>query len=202
MNKKGQIFSLDFLLSLILVILAFGLVLNFIELHEYSMKEEELRYELKAIGEKAGDLLVSSPFIVCELYDETETDFLAYLNNCLGKFRGDITEGETWGWWKVKGGKLIDKNTLGIPSDYGCEITLQGISFGSDENIVNYCYGNPPPGLENIYVTERTIVVYNGTLGPNKGDYKVEKSEFEGCIAGACNATFDEGVAILKVWKE
>ena len=69
MNKNGQIFSLDFIISVILAVLAIGLILNFSELTVQNMKENEIFEELQIVGETASDLLVSNPDIVCKLVE-------------------------------------------------------------------------------------------------------------------------------------
>ena len=112
MNQKGQIITLDFLISLIAITLAIGILLQFAEVKAYNEKEELQWVELTEIAETASNLLVSSPEISCE-------EDGIYLVNCIDT-SNDFSLPET-------GEKLA------IPSGYGFAIEGEGI--GPSANI-------------------------------------------------------------------
>lgn len=165
MGTKGQIFTLDFVISMVLVILAFGLVLNFMELNGYNMQEREMGAELKTMGDSAADILVSSPAIVCELgYYGSEIPRkwhrISYLMNCmmprhsLAPMRINRT---------ILGLGIKDKNGKYI---YGCHVSLSPavnvppgtvpLEIGTDN-----CDSGAQTylGQKNYYSVKRKVVV-------------------------------------------
>lgn len=151
MNQKGQIFTLDFLISMVLVILALGLVIQFLELNEYNLQEQELRHELETVGSMAADLMVSSPEIVCELgYYENPMDMgswyrISYLMNCLTH---TATEKVT-----------ISKSNLKLPEGYSCKISFDPASglFLSLVDPEDAC-DDDPSNAKNTYSVTRAFV--------------------------------------------
>jgi len=75
---KGQLFSVDFLVSMIAVTAAIGLLIHSAEVNAYSQKEEQLYNELKQVAETAADLLVASNDTACEVIETGE-----HLVNCV-----------------------------------------------------------------------------------------------------------------------
>lgn len=73
--NRGQIFSIDFLIAMILMIFFLGLILSLGELQGYERKEERIRYELASKTEAALISLINSPQFSCELDNNS---FLAY----------------------------------------------------------------------------------------------------------------------------
>ncbi len=134
MRSRGQIFSLDFLLSLVLAVLAIGLVLQFFELQSYDQKDLQLRAELETIGFGASDLLVSNPDVVCILTD-TGGIQRGTLPNCLSE-----------------GGAEITKQNLGIPTAYECSIS--GVAASG-------CNATPSAATANIFAIKRKVVTYS-----------------------------------------
>ena len=66
MMEKGQMFSVDFLVSLIAVVAAVGLILQAVEVNTYAQKEERLFNELKMAAETAADLIVLGQDTACQ----------------------------------------------------------------------------------------------------------------------------------------
>lgn len=64
--KKGQIFSLDFLISLVAVTAAVGLLIQTTEVNVYYQKETMRSNGIKAAAETVADLIVGSNDITCE----------------------------------------------------------------------------------------------------------------------------------------
>jgi len=82
--KKGQIISLDFIMSLVLLVLAVGLVLQLSEIENYNFKDKELKDDTQIMGKTAANNLVNSPKLVCELVDfRDQNTVLSYMSNCL-----------------------------------------------------------------------------------------------------------------------
>ena len=100
MNSKAQIASLDFILSVVLVVVALGLVMQTIEVNQYTMKEMEIHNELERIGETAADILVSHPDFTCDLYNHSGNIEIGELQNCVEKKT------------------TVTKRQLGIPTGY------------------------------------------------------------------------------------
>jgi len=73
--NRGQIFSIDFLIAMILMIFFLGLILSLGELQGYERKEERIRYELESKTESALISLVNSPDYACKL---DTNSYLAY----------------------------------------------------------------------------------------------------------------------------
>ncbi len=203
--QKGQIFSLDFLISLVAVMAAIGLMIQAIEVNAYYQKEERQFNELKTVAETAGDMLVGNPEIVCELVDGSD-DYLAPLNNCLTKVDFTMIPPGQWpprpgnrGWWNAPGrqknAKFLEKERLGIPSDYSCLVSVAGGGMGvNDRFIVFDCLGDPATA-KNVYSASREVVVYDET-----DDSTVPKSELGSCMSGgACN--LNPGTVMIQVWK-
>ena len=63
--KKGQIFSLDFLISLVALTAAVGLMIQAIEVETYYEKERTTYDEMKLVAGTAADLLVASNETTC-----------------------------------------------------------------------------------------------------------------------------------------
>ena len=81
MNKKGQLVSLDAVLSLVVLMLALGYAFRVAEANFYALKQDELIYKTKAVGSAAAELLVTSEEITCKVTTNTGNDF--YITNCI-----------------------------------------------------------------------------------------------------------------------
>lgn len=173
MKQNGQVFSLDFLLSIVLVLLAVGIIMQFLELKTYETKEFSQQQELERIGNTAAELLVSNPAIVCELKD-VAGNTIGTLQNCLATTPS-----------------LLKKENLGIPSSYSCNISASGtgVVINSDEcNSILDSSTQP-----NIFVSTRKIVF-------QQAGRQVQKSELQNCINGA-GCSLKNGEITIKVWK-
>lgn len=191
MDSRGQVFSLDLLVSAAVVVLAIGLLLNFYELSTHAQKESEINFEMRGIAERAGDLLVANPDITCKLVNSDGT-LIMNLPNCL------VANDNA---------KRIGKNELGIGSGSGLNCNLSGAlvgESGAGKVLVlagaNGCNDPIDDGADNIIALKRTVVVMS-TTGPNKDEIK--KQEFLMCSEGSCPAgiTMTETDIVLRVWK-
>ncbi len=63
--KKGQIFSLDFLISMVVIMAAVGLLIQATEFNTYNMKEERMYNEMRNVAKIAANLIVSSNETTC-----------------------------------------------------------------------------------------------------------------------------------------
>jgi hypothetical protein len=203
--QKGQLFSLDFIISMVAVTAAIALLIHSIEVNAYSQKEQQLQDELKQVAETAGDLLVSNQDIVCELVDSSDNKLFS-LNNCLSKVDTTKIPPGQWpptnnpGWWtapgRVKKARPLYKEKLGIPDEFSCLIETTGGGLGGNYSIVLLACLDNPNNAKNIVSSSRRIVVYQ-----EDDDSTVPKSEFESCLQGAA-CRLIEGTATIRVWKE
>jgi len=174
MKIKGQIFSIDFLLSLIIVVFAIGLLVQLIELNAYDLKEKELNRELEGVALTAGSRLVNSEKISCELVTSAPAPLTPpqYVMNCIDRAKAGT----------------VTKNDLGIPTDFDCNISIDGIT-GIPFNNCNTAV----TGLEkNIAGIDRNVVLHSGSL---------TKSELEKCLGDLPGCTLTEGTAKVLVWR-
>lgn len=179
LNGKGQIFSLDFIFSVMVMVLAIGLAIQMVEVNQYTSKEIEVQENLARIGETAADMLVSHPDIACDLvgsldggitYSPAGTDAI----NCIS--------------WK---NSQIKKETLGIPDNYGCWVGFSDSSL-SIEN--NECTSMDFKSKEDVYSASRY-----GIYSPRADG--VDKKEIQKCMNNdSCG--FEEKILTIKVWKE
>ena len=89
----------------------------------------------------------------------------------------------------------MDREKLGIPSNYSCVLETTGGGIGGNRQIVIFDCIDDPTGAENIYSTTRKIVVFQ-----ENDDSTVDKAQLQRCIdAVSCQLT--EGTITLKVWK-
>ncbi|GEM_PF-1979153 len=194
-NKKGQIFSLDFAISLILLFLAIGIALNFFELYATKAKEESLKNEIENVGEGSIRLLLSSQEIACRLIknDANPAAVIDTLSNCIEDISGRLT-----------------KARLGITSEFDCSIRIDPVSANlidqanienldpMDPSIRTGCIATDPTmqlqGKTEVFSATRKIVV-------NTGNENVTKEELENCIqgTGACDL-FDANLTFV-VWR-
>ncbi len=87
--ERGQIFSLDFLISMVVVMAAVGLLIQATEFNTYTMKEERIYNEMRNVARISANLIVSSNETTCS--DGTVGQLVGQLMNCvddtgLGKF--------------------------------------------------------------------------------------------------------------------
>ena len=186
MNKKGQIFSVDFLISVIVIVLAIGLLLNFYELTVHAQVERNSANELKISSERAADLLVSNSEIVCELWStETPAQRIMYLPNCLVK---------------ANNGKAITKEKLGL-TEFKCDVGGNSEINAIRNAATTGCKDNSSVAKEIIAVKRMVYVTNSG--GP--GNEIILKQDYNDCIKNGC--TTSSGVIrgpyeiTLKVWK-
>ena len=82
--ERGQIFSLDFLISMIVITAAIGLLIQATEYNTYNMKEERAYNEMRNVARIAANLIVSSNETTCE--DEIG----GHLMNCVDTINGNF----------------------------------------------------------------------------------------------------------------
>jgi len=176
MNAKGQIVSMDFLLSLILVTLALGLIFRFSEISTYALEENTLQSTLERLGSTAAEKLLHSPDFACKVGTVGGTTAtLFHASNCLDA------------------GKLgaLSTTLLGLPAGYSYHLSLQDPAGGPPSE-----YGIAVPDTDFAFSAERSLVLY---AGPGN----LGKNTLYNCISGsACLAgTFAEKRAVLTVWR-
>ena len=147
--EKGQIFSLDFIISMVAVIAAIGLMIQVIEVNVYNQKEAAADKEMKIVAERAADLLVAgykynSGYTACK-------EGGIYLMNCV---KENLPTGQV--------------SHLLIPNEYNYEIT--GIGIGLNRTPGSFDVG------DDFYEAKRTIKVDNTGAGDTTFTVKVWKA--------------------------
>ena len=212
MKQKGQIFSLDLLISVVLVVIAISIAMQFLELKQLEAKESSEQAELERVGNTAAELLVNSPDIVCDIAerDQPNPTVLSLLSNCITVADPNATpQGQyfpkNWGkgWWdssgrNVRGLKFSSKQALGIPDNYKCLILIRD---AADPSLVydftTECTDDIPQEQNNYFSANRNIVFSKST-----GGY-LTKFGVSVCMTGdPTNCPFVKAIADLKVWKE
>lgn len=185
--EKGAIFSLDFLLSVVLVMLAVGLVMKTLELTTYSQKEEILNQELKKVAENTGNVFVSDPSINCNV-----TELSIKLMNCI-----DTTVLPSITNWRKE---------VGLPDDFDAAIVGLGppasvppILIGGAGMTILYdpitgeIVGQDPEP-DNFEEVKRAIVTRS--VVPNT----IAKGEYNNKTLLATNSI--ERVVTIRVWRK
>ena len=179
MNSKAQIASLDFILSVVLVVVALGLVMQTIETNQYTMKEMEVHNELARIGETAADILVSHPDITCDLLEsDSPYNKISDLQNCIEK------------------NTTITNEMMGIPTEYDCWI---GFTQGGSGNLdFPECTNTVPNSEENVYSTGRLITFWE-PAGGGVGA-RLTKNSFLNAV-NSPSGPLKERTLLIKIWK-
>ncbi len=138
-NQQGQLFFLDFLISVAVVFLAVGLLMQQTELYSYNAKQYQNQLELEKIGENAMQALTHDANIACTLVvndglvqNEGDDDpVIGTLPYCLTLvYKGNIPHGDpgdwapAWGLRRKKQGNIVAKDLMGIPKNYECQLSL------------------------------------------------------------------------------
>jgi uncharacterized protein (UPF0333 family) len=195
-KTKGQLLSLDFLLSLILGVLAIGLLIQFFEVNSYAQNQEQTIMKLSIIGETASDLIVSSNTTICEI--ESGNDQIQ-ANNCLPLCIYDTLEMMCN---PTNTEKRIEKTNIGLTKEFGCNIQVYPdptqftnpgklqIGTECEETI-------PVPEPANIYSTTRKVILAGLEEKP------WDKTEYLHCIRNTENCDkITIGTITLTVWKK
>ncbi len=183
MKQKGQIFSLDVLISIVLIIVALGVAMRFFELKEYETKELMEQLELERVGSAASELLVNNPNLVCELTAVLTGTKLNSLSNCLNKNQQIL-----------KADLGISENSVPAQNKFDCRIEFA--YDAASQLAIGDCTSVVPATAKNVFAATRKIVVTNSK--------QVPKNEFNNCTDSdpATNCVvFTAGTATLKVWK-
>ena len=102
MAEQGQLFSLDFVISVTLIVLAIAVTVQALELNNYSARQALAYRELRETAGHASQLLASNAAWNCTL--ELDNGETVPLDNCLDT------------------GKGMDKARLGLPEAFGCRV--------------------------------------------------------------------------------
>ncbi|MCR4335083.1 MAG: hypothetical protein NUV57_00945 [archaeon] len=178
-KEKGQIFSIDFLIAMVLAVLAIGLLLNAYELSVYEIKEAKTRNELTVIAMNAGNIFIGTN--QCGLDPSNPSgpppkdpfkDQGYEINGCFDSTPGVFD--------------LLNKSKLMIPDVISCSVEYSGKK-------VNGCdVGNPAPSA-NVVVIERVFLATQN---------KIAKADYENCIDSVSTcSTYSNNTLTVKVWK-
>jgi len=214
--KKGQLISLDFLISIILVVLSIGLIMQLSEVENYNFKDKTLRDETYIRGKTAASLLVNSPETTCELVDiRDKNKIISPISNCLTEFvlpypdcGGAALNKAPCLTWDEFGTnhrtfKPIRKKFLGLTDDYSCYLKVVGGKANSDLNAVllTECESSPPALAKNVYAIKLNVMINNGNFDAPVKTITIDKNEFEHCISGEGLCTMYPATITFMVWK-
>lgn len=134
LNKNGQLFVLDVLFSIIIVFLLFILLSKWSE-HQiyYSISQRESR-ELEFIGHSVYRQIMNNPDYICYV---SLSDSKSYISGCVGN------------------SLVLEKEVLGVPDNYSCNITGTNIAF-----LNNQCT-TPIPSNKDLYSVYFNVVRHN-----------------------------------------
>lgn len=184
-NEKGQIFSLDFVLSLVAVILAVAIIWQANELVFYDLKESQLQQELFFTAENAANIILSSPKSSCQLTNISGDPIKGYyMSNCI-----DIQKTLL---------EIPDKGFIGVPDGINCRIEVSA-TIPSLRTPVSGCTESIPSDARNVVkVSRKTMLFVRGSL------QGLPKDDFQACFQGNCSSltNFYEGDLNIAVWKD
>jgi len=219
---KGQLVSLDFILSLIIVVFSIGIVLQIMELTTYTAKEDKLQREVQYAGERAAFLLATNPNITCDLADVRDYNkVLGSLKNCLTKVVQkkivfyNLTEPFNFDTIRqLKIAKPITKSDLALQDYFDCKITVTGgLDLTEPKDVfLTECKGASdaiPSTATNVYAADFNVVIHGSSFNdykysPTGGIYEgmtsfVRKDEYYAC-QDRNFAVCDMNVALIKLW--
>ncbi len=190
MDSRGQIFSLDFLMAITVLVLAMGLAINYFETNTLNAKEIENQNDLWNAAKTASDVLVNHPDIVCNetsLFAARPAPMDIKLQNCLPQNFPTPS---------------ITKARLGISSAYDCNISnLPGSTFNFGA-AANECKNAVPTGIDIVSIERRVVMLTNELPAGQERD--INKKALIYCqrpeLGKSCVLT-DANISI-KVWKK
>jgi uncharacterized protein (UPF0333 family) len=184
MEKKGQVFSLDVMISIILIVLALGIAMRFLEIKATETKEMTEQMELNTVGKTAAELLVNNPDITCELR-AIDDSILDNLSNC------------------IETNQNIQKTDLGLinPGNFDCRIEIE-YSGLPPTTLPGQCQSPILATAKNVYSAKREIVTTNLLPNPQK---RVQKAVLNNCTdkepESATPCILTRGTVTIWVWK-
>jgi len=142
-KNKAQLFSLDIVFALIIIILLLFLLSKIAEVKIYKINTNNNLKELDLVGNSTYKKLVSNPKLNCYVYDANNN---ILLSNCIGN------------------DSAITKDNLDIPDNYKCNITGLPVALTNDCDDV----GMP---VNNVYKIAFTIDYYTNSRNIPKNIY-------------------------------
>jgi len=138
-TQKGQFFSIDFLIAMVIAVLAIGMLLHFYELNTYEQQNARIQNELTLIAMNSSNILLNT-------------------NKCLGTASLTDKGYELQGCTDTTSWSSLTKAELMIPKGFKCYITKDGLPAISE------CTTNAPVNKPNISVIERRFLERNFPL--------------------------------------
>ena len=172
MKQNGQLFSLDFLVAMGLIVLLLGTTIQWMNRFAFESHEQFARTELERAGQTAAILLVSNPKTTCQLYANAppSRSLETNVNNCIDTTKISALNAS---------GLLASE--LGLTTDYGFHIRA-----GTTE------IGTLPSGTTPIFSTGLNGIVHNGNLN---------KSDLYRCIKKQPSCALTSEVILFQTWK-
>ena len=175
-GARGQLYSLDFLISMGLFLLAIGIVLGMHENATYQARESREKAELSAIAITATENITGKlKCPVDTLSTFTDNNYSVY--GCISNTPYSINAPD------------MNKPRLMVPSDFNCEVTINGLLF---THIDTGCRDQIGPNVTDVASVERQVIWPVSVV--------FLKNTYEKCIVGPCTA-YREGKLVVRVWK-
>jgi len=194
MHEKGQVFTVDFIISISIVMLALGIGLQLNELNFYASNEDESYARLESIGRVASDLLVMHPKLNCPVVSITDDSNIDHLPNtwCVTKVKAEFQSDLTV--------EPITERDLGIPGKYRCRLEIDPDTYTIETTLdlgtVDFCRDSLPllEDTNYMFTSDRIILLAN--------DNDVKESEVWNCRIGGGGCVFSKAVLTLHVWRD
>jgi len=164
-KEKAQIMLVDVLFSIVIIILIFFLLTKWVEINVYNTSSNKDNLELNNISLLAYNKLTSNSKINVSSVDSNNSFLIP------DSFSKDSN---------------ITRVNLGLPTDFNCSFTVQGISFNTNE-----CTDTPPTTGAYFQLDFNALVYSNATI---------RKSDYTDNLAGTSSPTISS--AKLVVWRD
>lgn len=181
-GKKGQLFSIDFLVAMGLVVLVLGVTISAYETAAIEEKETKVQNELNAIAANAGNLILE--LNKCGMNEPDPADTTRTVKSTAYMVYGCYNTGAAGTNFNS-----TKKEQLMIPVGFGCSVTWRnsaGQSFTHAE-----CGNTIDSAVADVASLQRTFL---GRADP------ITKKDYDKCIEAGCTA-YEQYTMNIKVWK-
>ena len=142
-KEKAQVMLIDVLFSIVIIILMFFLLTKWVEINVYNTSSNKDNLELNNISLLVYNKLTSN-YKINVYAEDSNNSFL--IPDSFSKY------------------SKITKDNLGLPRDYNCSFTVQGINFN-----INECDDTPPTTVPYFQLDFNVIKYTSATI--QKSDY-------------------------------
>jgi len=164
-KEKAQIMLVDILFSIVIIILMFFLLTKWVEINIYNTSSNKDNLELNNISLLIYNKLTSN-YKINVLAVDSNNSFLIP-----DSFSKDSE---------------ITKANLGLPTDFNCTFTVQGVNFTTNECV------DTPPTIGSYFQLDFNAIVYSSAT--------IRKSDYTNNLSGSSTPLIKS--AKLVVWRD